>query len=83
VSLFAAEQRIGKISMTFSVLAILIALSLWLMKHWLQDFAYRGSLSAWIFVGAGLAGLPIAAATVAGQALRAARTNPAETLRAE
>jgi len=57
--------------------------SFFLMKGWLRDYPYRISLGWEIFAGSAAATLFIALATVAGQAIRAARSNPAETLRFE
>ena len=53
------------------------------MQRWLQDFAYRIDLSWQTFLMAGLAVLVIALATVAYQAIKAALTDPAESLRYE
>ena len=53
------------------------------MDRWLQDFAYRISLSSVTFLLAGGIALMIAIVTVAGQAIRASMTNPAEALRYE
>ncbi len=55
----------------------------WAMNKWLQDFAYRINISAWVFVVAGLAALLIALATVSFQAIKAAITNPVKSLRTE
>jgi ABC-type antimicrobial peptide transport system permease subunit len=52
-------------------------------NRWLQDFAYRTSLSWWVFAAAGLAALGVALLTVGWQAIRAARANPVEHLRME
>jgi predicted permease len=54
-----------------------------LMKGWLRDFPYRIDLGWGIFAGAVAATLIIAQLTVIGQAVRAARTDPAEVLRNE
>ncbi len=55
----------------------------WVMHSWLNGYAFRTSLSWWVFlVAAGLMGLA-ALATVFFLSLKAARTNPAESLRAE
>ena len=66
-------------------LAILIAspLAWWLMHTWLQDFAYRMTISWWIFAVAGAGAIVIALLTVASQAVKAALTNPVKSLRAE
>jgi len=65
--------------------ALLIAspLAAWLMNKWLHDFAYRIPLSAWIFVLTGLLAITITFLTVGWQGLRAARVNPATSLRSE
>jgi putative ABC transport system permease protein len=53
------------------------------VRRWLDDFAYRIDLSAWTFLGVGLAVLLTALATVSYHALKAARTHPAKSLRYE
>ncbi|NBC01537.1 MAG: FtsX-like permease family protein [Bacteroidetes bacterium] len=53
------------------------------MQQWLASFAYRVDLGAGLFMLAGGAALLIALLTVSTQALRAARTDPAVTLRSE
>ncbi len=55
----------------------------YVMRAWLQDFAYRIDLTIWPFLAAGLGTLFIALAVVGVQALRAARANPVEALRYE
>jgi putative ABC transport system permease protein len=67
------------------VLALLIASPIaWYLGHqWLQDFVYRTAVSWWIFVLAGLGALCIALVTVSWLAFRAARANPADSLRTE
>jgi putative ABC transport system permease protein len=135
-SIYQAEQRVGKIALTFSVLAILIAclglfglvtyaaeqrtkeigirkvlgasvsnivqllskdflklvgiaaaiafpLAWWGMHRWLQDFAYRITISWWIFLVAGAIALLIALLTVSFQAIKAALANPVKNLRTE
>jgi putative ABC transport system permease protein len=134
--MYRSEQRVGKIAMTFSVLAIFIAclglfglatfiaeqrtkeigirkvlgasvngivqmlsrdfvilvavafvvatpLAWWLMRSWLQDFAYRINVEWWMFIAAGVAALCIALITVSTQAIRAAIANPVKSLRTE
>jgi putative ABC transport system permease protein len=54
-----------------------------LMKGWLRDYPYRIHLGWGIFAGAVAATLIIAQLTVIGQAVRSARTNPADVLRQE
>jgi putative ABC transport system permease protein len=79
---------IGLVSKDFLVLvavAIVIAtpVAWWLMRGWLEGFAYRVELSWWVFAGAGVLAVAIAFATVASQAWRAARSNPVDALRSE
>ncbi len=64
-----------------SVLAFPVAW--WAMNRWLQDFAYRINISAWVFVAAGAAALLIALMTVSFQAIKAAIANPVKSLRTE
>jgi len=66
-------------------LALLIASPLsWMVMHkWLADFAYRVNIEWWMLAGPGLIALIIALVTVAFHAVRAALTNPVESLRSE
>ena len=53
------------------------------MRSWLQNFAYRIPLSAWMFLGAALAAFLIAAIVISLQTYRAASANPADSLKYE
>jgi len=53
------------------------------MHRWLQDFAYRITISWWIFAIAAISTMLIALATVSFQAIRAATANPVKSLRSE
>ena len=53
------------------------------MNKWLEDFAYRISISWWVFVVAGMLTLLIAILTVSIQAIKAAIANPIKSLRTE
>jgi putative ABC transport system permease protein len=53
------------------------------MDRWLQDFAYRMDLGVPLFVLAGVLAATVAFLTVSYQAIRAAQTNPANTLHGE
>ena len=53
------------------------------MHHWLQNFAYRITISGWVFVGASIVALLIALFTVSFQAIKAAIANPVNALRNE
>ncbi len=53
------------------------------MNSWLSEFAYRTSLGWPVFLLSGILTLSIAACTVGFLALKAARTNPVESIRYE
>jgi len=67
------------------VIAYLIAmpLSYFIMKKYLQGFAYKTTLSWWIFALAGFFALGIALLTISWQSWRAATRNPVDALRYE
>ena len=53
------------------------------MNKWLDSYAYRISLEAWVFIVAGAAALFIALITVSVQAYKASLANPINNLRSE
>jgi putative ABC transport system permease protein len=53
------------------------------VNKWLQDYAYRVSISWWVFLMAGGLALVIAMVTVSTLAARAARANPMKSLKTE
>jgi ABC-type antimicrobial peptide transport system permease subunit len=55
----------------------------WMMKNWLDGFAYRISLNWMVFAVAGILALLIALLTVSFQAIKAAIANPVDSLRTE
>jgi putative ABC transport system permease protein len=54
-----------------------------MMKSWLDHFAYRTSLALWIFIVAALLSMSVALLTVSYQSLRAAFSDPVDSLRYE
>jgi ABC-type antimicrobial peptide transport system permease subunit len=58
-------------------------IALYYMHNWLQDYAYRISISWWLFAAGGFAALIIALATIGFQAIKAASANPVNCLRSE
>ena len=66
-------------------LAFVVAcpLAYFAMHKWLQNFAYKTSISWWVFLVSGLMALAIALLTVSLQSWRAATRNPVEALRYE
>jgi putative ABC transport system permease protein len=67
------------------LLAIIIAspIAWWLSKKWLQGFAYRITISWWMFAGAAVWVIAIAFITVSFQSIKAAMANPARSLKTE
>jgi putative ABC transport system permease protein len=53
------------------------------MHNWLQGFAYRVSISGWVFILAAAAALLVVFATISIQTFKAAMTNPVKNLRTE
>jgi hypothetical protein len=79
---------VSLISREFVMLLTLANLIAWpiayfLMKRMLNNYAYRTSITVWIFVIAGMLAYGIALLTVSYQAFKAARTDPARALRYE
>ena len=67
------------------IIAFVVAtpIAYYAMNKWLENFAYKTTLSWWIFALAGLLALGIALLTVSWQSWRAATRNPVEALRYE
>lgn len=67
------------------IVAILIAspIAWWAMDKWLQDYSYRIQIQWHYFVFAGLVAILISMATISYQAIKAALSNPVDSLRDE
>ena len=78
-------QLLSKDFLKLVLIAFLIAtpIAWWGMNKWLEAFAYKVTLSWWMFALAGVLSLGIAILTVSFQAIRAAVANPVKTLRSE
>jgi len=63
--------------------AVIIPLSYYAAQQWLSNFAYHITLSPWMYVKACGLILVITIVTVSFQSLKAAWSNPVESLRAE
>ncbi|MFZ5972170.1 MAG: FtsX-like permease family protein [Bacteroidota bacterium] len=79
---------IALLSKEFSRLVLIafvmvVPLAWYAMNQWLSGFAYKATLSPWLFLSAGLIVMVIAFSSVFYQALKAAVVNPSETLRNE
>jgi putative ABC transport system permease protein len=57
--------------------------SWWIMHNWLQGFAFRISISWWVFGIAGAMAFAIALSTLSFQAIKAAMANPVKSLKTE
>jgi len=76
---------LSKDFITLVVISLVIAspVAWYFMNKWLQDFAYRISISWWMFVIAAIVAIGIAFITVSFQAIKAAIANPVKSLRTE
>jgi putative ABC transport system permease protein len=66
-----------------TAIAIACPIAYWIMKNWLQNFAYRVDLNWWVFIVVGLIAFIIAFITICFKAIKAAIANPVESLRSE
>jgi putative ABC transport system permease protein len=76
---------ISKEFLKLVIIAALIAFPLawWFLQDWLKDFAYKVEIGWWIYLIAGIVALGIALLTVSLQAMKAALSNPVNSLRSE
>lgn len=79
---------VGMLSRDFVKLVLIgnlvaIPLAWYIMNQWLQEFAFRTTLSWWLFAIAVALSLLIAIFTVSYQAVKAALMNPVKSLRSE
>ena len=78
-------QLLSKDFLKLVIIAFAIAtpIAWYAMDKWLQAYAYRISLSWWMFALSGLIAVFIALFTVSFQAIKAALTNPVKSLKTE
>jgi len=69
--------------LVFLAIAIASPIAWWAMHNWLQNFAYRITISWWMFAAAGLIAIITAVITVSYHGIRAAIANPVDSLRSE
>jgi putative ABC transport system permease protein len=79
---------VGMLSKQFAGLVLISVLAAgplayYAMNQWLQDFAYRVEIGWIVFAAAAVGALFIALSTVSVQGLRAAHSNPVDSLRNE
>lgn len=82
------SQVMGMLTQTFLkwiIISFIIAslIAYYAMHSWLEGFAYRTSISWWVFIITGAIAVTIALITVSWQAYRASNRNPVESLRYE
>lgn len=84
-SVFSIVQLLSREIIVLILVANVIAwpLAWYFMDQWLDSFAYRININIWLYALAAFAALMIALITVSTQTIRAARSNPANTLRYE
>jgi len=73
---------LGREFVKWVVIANLFAgpIAYFVMKNWLANFAYRTNFSIWTFIYSGMLAFIIALVTVSYQSVKAAVTNPVESL---
>jgi len=84
----SVPSLIELVSREFVVLVILANIIAWpvayyVMNRWLQNFAYRASLSAGTFLLSGFLAFIVSLITVSFQSIKAATANPVDSLRYE
>ncbi|HTB25550.1 MAG TPA: FtsX-like permease family protein, partial [Puia sp.] len=75
-----SKEFVGLVIISF---LISVPLSWYLMNHWLLNYEYRSGITGWIFVWTALGTIFITLLTVSYQSIRAAITNPVNSLRSE
>ncbi len=71
------------LQLVFIALLIATPIAYFLLENWLEEYAYRISISWWLLVLAGLVTIAIAFLTVSWKSWRAAIANPIESIKDE
>jgi putative ABC transport system permease protein len=85
----SSVSRIVKLILKEYLLMVLIAnliawpVAYFIMNKWLQNFAYHAKIDFWLYIGAAALSMFIVLMTMSFQTIKAAQTNPAETLKYE
>jgi putative ABC transport system permease protein len=79
----AAMLSAGFLKLVLFACVIAMPVAWYIMNRWLEDFAYRTTISWWMFTDAALLVLLIALITVSFEAIKAAIANPVKSLRTE
>lgn len=75
--------NLGFLKWVFIAFCLACPVTLWALKKWLINFAYKASPSVWIFVLTGIIVTTIAIISVTWQTIRASRRNPVDVIRYE
>ncbi len=75
-----SRDFVGLVAIAFGLAA---PLTYYVLSGWLEQYAYRTGLPAWIFAASGAGALLVTLLTVSFQAIRAALANPTRSLRNE
>lgn len=73
----------GYIKLISIAFFLAIPASFYFLNRWLQSFAYKTNIAWWIFIIAGVLALFISIITISWYSIKAARSNPVESLRYE
>lgn len=84
----SVQQLVRLVTTDFTILVVIAfilssPLAWWLMNGYLEQYSYRINIQWWVFPLTGVVALVFALAIVSTQALRAAKSNPANSLRSE
>jgi putative ABC transport system permease protein len=71
------------VKLVFLSIVLAVPLIWYVMSQWIESFPYRTTISPLIFIIAGVTVLAVSILTVSFQTIRAARTNPVDSLRYE
>ncbi|HLX67677.1 MAG TPA: ABC transporter permease [Puia sp.] len=84
-SVFSIWRLLSRDFVALVVISLVVAtpLAYYLLHSWLQDYQIRTHLSGWIFFASGMSVLLITLATVSFQSVRAAISNPVNSLRSQ
>jgi putative ABC transport system permease protein len=84
-NVFGVVSLISKDFIKLILVSILIAIpiSWFVVKDWVNDFAYQIALDWWVFALAGISAIAVALFTIGTQATKAALVNPVKSLKSE
>jgi putative ABC transport system permease protein len=83
VSIIVAMLSFDFIKLILVSIIIATPLAWWAMQKWLESFAYRQNIQWWVLAIAGFTAILIAFITISFQSIKAAISNPVNSLRSE